>query len=108
MATHPSTRTLLCELHAHSTWSDGDLGLRELVDRYGTAGFDVLCVTDHVLRSDDPWRSPLTCVHEATFAGYLSEIDREAERMLRAQGTEDHKEAVRAFVEKRKPNFRGK
>jgi enoyl-CoA hydratase/carnithine racemase len=45
---------------------------------------------------------------EAMEISYPSAIDREAERMLRAQGTEDHKEAVRAFVEKRKPAFRGK
>jgi enoyl-CoA hydratase/carnithine racemase len=42
---------------------------------------------------------------EALGLPYPAAIDREAERMLRAQGTEDHKEAVRAFVEKRKPNF---
>src|SRR5262249_53518043 len=42
---------LLCELHAHSTWSDGELDLRALVDLYGQSGFDVLCVTDHVLRT---------------------------------------------------------
>ena len=32
---------LLCRLHAHSTWSDGELRVAELVDLYGRAGFDV-------------------------------------------------------------------
>jgi hypothetical protein len=41
---------LLCELHAHTTWSDGELSLPELADLYGRNGFDVLCVTDHVYR----------------------------------------------------------
>jgi enoyl-CoA hydratase/carnithine racemase len=45
---------------------------------------------------------------EALELSYSAAIDREAERMLRAQGTEDHKEAVRAFVEKRKPTFQGR
>ena len=74
------TKTLLSELHAHTTWSDGELSLRELVDLHGRAGLDVLCVTDHVLRSDDPWRPPSSCVHEAVFAEYVAAIDREAER----------------------------
>jgi hypothetical protein len=47
---------LLCELHAHTRWSDGELTVAELVDLHGRSGFDVLCVTDHVVRSDDPWR----------------------------------------------------
>ena len=41
---------LLCELHAHTTWSDGALSIRELVDLYGRRGFDVLSVTDHATR----------------------------------------------------------
>jgi predicted metal-dependent phosphoesterase TrpH len=74
------SRALLCELHAHTTWSDGELTLRELVDLYGRAGFDVLCVTDHVLRSADPWRVAESCVHDASFASYVAAIDGESER----------------------------
>jgi hypothetical protein len=73
-------RPLLCELHAHTSWSDGELGLRELVDLYGLAGFDALCVTDHVLRSDDPWRLQESCVHRGNFAAYVAAVDAEAER----------------------------
>ena len=40
--------------------------------------------------------------------GTLSEaLDSEAARMIRTGETEDHKEAARAFVEKRAPVFRG-
>jgi hypothetical protein len=38
---------LACELHAHATWSDGELSVPELVDLHGRHGIDVLCVTDH-------------------------------------------------------------
>ena len=37
----------------------------------------------------------------------LASMDQEAENMVRAARTNDHKEAVRAFVEKRKPTFSG-
>ncbi|HEY0792977.1 MAG TPA: PHP domain-containing protein [Chthoniobacterales bacterium] len=38
---------LLCDLHTHTTFSDGKLTVPELVDFYGQRGFDALCVTDH-------------------------------------------------------------
>ncbi len=70
---------LLCELHAHTRWSDGELTVRELVDLHGRLGYDVLCVTDHALRHD---REPDQASHVGPdrFAGYLSEIEREGER----------------------------
>ncbi len=37
---------------------------------------------------------------------FLTSLDHEAERMVRSAGTADHKEAVKAFVEKRKPVFK--
>jgi hypothetical protein len=77
---------LLCELHAHTTWSDGRLSLTELVDLYGRNGFDVLCITDHALPMHDPWllanaRDGVACsVSEDRFDAYLAAIDAEAAR----------------------------
>lgn len=80
------TEPLLCELHAHTTWSDGALSLRELVDLYGRAGFDVLAVTDHVNRSDDPLlerdATPRS-VRADEHAAYLAAVDDEAAWALR-------------------------
>jgi hypothetical protein len=72
---------LLCELHAHTRWSDGALTLPELVDLYGTNGFDVLAVTDHVVRGA-PDTLPFG-VHTANYADYLAEIAAQAERARR-------------------------
>jgi UDP-N-acetylglucosamine:LPS N-acetylglucosamine transferase/predicted metal-dependent phosphoesterase TrpH len=41
-------RLLLCDLHTHTTWSDGKLSVPEMVDFYGQRGFDCLCLTDHL------------------------------------------------------------
>jgi predicted metal-dependent phosphoesterase TrpH len=80
---------LLCELHAHTRWSDGVLTVAELVDLYGRSGFDVLCVTDHVVRADDPWQ-PGTGRHcgvdARNHAAYLAEIEAEAVRARRQYG----------------------
>jgi enoyl-CoA hydratase/carnithine racemase len=45
---------------------------------------------DHALKSD-----------------FLDSMDQEAENMVRSSRTSDHKEAVRAFIDKRKPTFAG-
>ena len=45
---------------------------------------------------------------EALAIDHATAIDREAERLLRAMNSEDHREAVAAFVEKREPSFKGR
>ena len=40
-------------------------------------------------------------------ADFLDSLDQEAENMVRSARTTDHKEAVRAFIDKRKPVFVG-
>jgi predicted metal-dependent phosphoesterase TrpH len=72
---------MLTELHAHTTWSDGELSSRELVDLYAGAGFDVLAITDHVVHS-----AAAAHVRAETFAAYLEELDAEAERARRRYG----------------------
>jgi enoyl-CoA hydratase/carnithine racemase len=44
---------------------------------------------------------------EALAFDFNTALDHEAERLVRAAGTADHKEAVQAFIEKRRPNFKG-
>lgn len=68
------TTQLLCELHAHTTWSDGSLTLTELVDLYGMHGFDVLCVTDHAMPEGLPHLT------EEAHGRYVEAIEREARR----------------------------
>jgi predicted metal-dependent phosphoesterase TrpH len=77
------SRLLLCELHAHTTWSDGHLTLPELVDLYGENEFDVLCVTDHAVRLEDPMPS---AVDAWTWPGYLAAVRAEAARALDEYG----------------------
>jgi predicted metal-dependent phosphoesterase TrpH len=69
---------LLCELHAHTTWSDGSLTIRELCDLYGRRGFDVLAVTDHAPRSVKG--AEARQVHAGNFGAYLEQIEEEATR----------------------------
>ena len=69
---------LLCELHAHTSWSDGDLSMRQLVDLYGRHGFDVLCITDHVHPPGDPWGH--LGVAADRLPTYFAELEREAVR----------------------------
>ncbi len=81
MATKPSP--LLCELHAHTTWSDGSLSVRELCDLY-----DLLVIPGPELTMDDP--DPLQSAH-AVAMGVRSyvEVSTDLELALpaaRAQG----------------------
>lgn len=41
-------KPLLCDFHSHTTYSDGQFSISELVDFYGQRNFDCICITDHV------------------------------------------------------------
>lgn len=44
---------MLSDLHIHSTYSDGKLSIREIIDLYGRAKFDVIAITDHLCESNN-------------------------------------------------------
>src|SRR5437763_1734556 len=44
---------LRCALHAHTTNSDGEMTPDVLVRHYEWAGFDVLAITDHWVRTEE-------------------------------------------------------
>jgi enoyl-CoA hydratase/carnithine racemase len=46
-------------------------------------------------------------LEHALKSDFLDSMDQEAENMVRSSRTSDHKEAVRAFIDKRKPVFAG-
>lgn len=81
---------LLCDFHVHTTWSDGRLSVREVVDLYGQTGrFDVIAITDHILMKRDllgrvgRWASlgmKHFSVTEERFRAYMADIAEEAFR----------------------------
>ncbi|HEV3271251.1 MAG TPA: PHP domain-containing protein [Candidatus Methylacidiphilales bacterium] len=77
-------KLLLCDLHTHTTWSDGKLTVPEMVDFYGQRGFDCLCITDHLC---DPKRLLGKLVNltglvipPGEVEAYFEEIEREKKR----------------------------
>jgi UDP-N-acetylglucosamine:LPS N-acetylglucosamine transferase len=85
-----SRRALLCDFHIHSNYSDGRLTVPEVVDFYGTRGFDCICITDHWT---DPRRllgklsrlTPFTLSYDQ-IGEYFEVIAREAQRARRRYG----------------------
>jgi hypothetical protein len=59
---------LRCALHAHTTNSDGELAPDMLVRHYEWAGFDVLAITDHWVRTVERSTRKLPVIPEGEFA----------------------------------------
>src|ERR671923_508882 len=84
---------LRCALHAHTTRSDGELSPEELVALYERAGFDVLAITDHWVRTEAPSTDRVLVIPSSELSCVLP---READGHLLAFGIdEDPLEFVR-------------
>ncbi len=68
---------LRCALHAHTTNSDGELPPEMLVRHYAWAGFDVLAITDHWIRTDEPEAEALVVIPGAELGARLEGQERD-------------------------------
>jgi predicted metal-dependent phosphoesterase TrpH len=77
---------LRCALHAHTTRSDGELSPEELVNHYERAGFDVLAITDHWVRTEAQSTDRLLVIPSSELSCVLPE---EADGHLLAFGIDE-------------------
>lgn len=77
---------LLADFHVHTTWSDGRLPMRDVIDLFGRSGHDVIAITDHIVNKDgllgrSANRLDLS-LNESNFDLYLEEIASEGSRAM--------------------------
>lgn len=77
-------KTIKCDLHIHSNYSDGKYSIREIVDLYGKKGFGAIAITDHLCETENiigkfshTFNYSLS---KNSFNDYMKEIKEEAER----------------------------
>ena len=84
------TKMLLCDFHIHTTYSDGVLPLREVVDLFGRSGHDVIAITDHIVNQDNGLGRIAHAFRRSldpeSWKRYAEDVAREAERAWRAYG----------------------
>jgi hypothetical protein len=69
---------LRCALHAHTTNSDGEISPTALARHYEDAGFDVLVITDHWVRSVEPSTARLLVIPGTELDASMGAPGREA------------------------------
>jgi hypothetical protein len=77
---------LRCALHAHTTNSDGELAPELLVRHYDWAGYDVLAITDHWVRTAAPSTDRLLVIPSAELNAHAP--DRQNDAHVLALGLE--------------------
>lgn len=75
---------ILSDLHVHSSFSDGQFSIAELVDFYGTRGFGCIAITDHICEKKSflgfAAKALQYALSEENFPKYLEMIHEQAER----------------------------
>ncbi|MBY0413685.1 MAG: PHP domain-containing protein [Bdellovibrionales bacterium] len=80
----------LTDLHIHSTYSDGQLSIPEIVDFYGVRKFNIIAITDHLCEEESflgkASRFLEKTLTNESFPFYLKLIEREAKRAMDEYG----------------------
>ena len=85
------------------------LGLVNRVVAHETLQTEVAAIASRIAHGPaTSFRYMKANVNLATSTDFRTLLDREAETHMRCSMTEDHKEGVRAFMEKREPRFTGR
>lgn len=75
---------LIGDFHMHSTYSDGRLSIRQLIDVFGSSGMDVIAITDHLCEETTFLGKTVAYLGKSltreTFPRYMNELRSEAER----------------------------
>lgn len=81
---------MLGDFHIHSTYSDGSLTVRQIIDLYGSSHFKAIAITDHVCESSTFLGKAALYLDKTlrkdNFETYLEEIKEESERALKLYG----------------------
>jgi predicted metal-dependent phosphoesterase TrpH len=81
---------ILSDLHIHSTYSDGQLSIPELVDFYGKKKFKIIAITDHLCEENTFLGKASNFLEKTltreTFPFYLQLIEKEAKRAMEEYG----------------------
>jgi hypothetical protein len=83
-------RSVLTDLHLHTTFSDGKLSIREVVDLFGKRGFGAIAITDHLCENTTVLGRVAAylgrTLNPETFGLYQETIRKEAVRAKRKYG----------------------
>ena len=86
-----------------------DLGLVNRVFAHDTLMEEAMAIAERIASGPlVSYRYMKANINASTMVDFRTMLDREAETHLRCGQTEDHKEGVAAFMEKRQPVFRGR
>lgn len=83
-------KTVRCDLHIHSQYSDGRMSIRDIVDFHGRKGFGAIAITDHLCEKNNiigRFSHGLNySLSEQVFQKYMQELKEEGQRSLEVYG----------------------